>query len=88
MLMNICWFNCMGVDDATGKFDLQDGRLRLRWTQRIADNPTFHKAETILRGIATAMKGKYQPFPLMGRAPAVRLAETGRHAPARRLPDR
>jgi cholesterol oxidase len=64
MLMNICWFNCMGTDDATGTFDLNHGRLRLRFSQKIADHPTFHLAETILRGIATAMNGRYQPFPL------------------------
>lgn len=64
MMMNICWFNCMGVDDAKGLFDLDNGRLRLRFTQKIADHPTFHMAENILRGIATAMNGRYQPFPL------------------------
>jgi cholesterol oxidase len=64
MMMNICWFNVMGTDDATGTFDLHDGHLRLRFSQRIADHPTFHLAETILRGIATAMNGRFQPFPL------------------------
>jgi len=64
MLMNVCWFNCMGVDDASGKFDLSNGRLRLRFDHKIADHPTFQKAETILRGIATAMNGRFQPFPL------------------------
>jgi choline dehydrogenase-like flavoprotein len=64
MMMNICWFNCMGTDDASGTFDLHNGHLRLRFNQRIADHPTFHMAETILRGIATAMDGRYQAFPL------------------------
>jgi cholesterol oxidase len=64
MMMNICWFNCMGTDDATGTFDLDNGHLRLRFSQRIADHPTFHLAETILRGIATAMNGRFQAFPL------------------------
>jgi choline dehydrogenase-like flavoprotein len=64
MMMNICWFNCMGTDDATGTFDLHHGHLRLRFSQPIADHPTFHLAETILRGIATAMNGRFQAFPL------------------------
>jgi cholesterol oxidase len=64
MLMNVSWFNCMGTDDASGKFDLHNGRLRLRFDQKIADHPTFHKAEEILRAIATAMGGRFQPFPL------------------------
>jgi cholesterol oxidase len=64
MMMNICWFNCMGRDDATGVFDLDHDHLRLRFTQRIADHPTFHMAEDILRGIAIAMNGRYQAFPL------------------------
>ncbi|HEU4938394.1 MAG TPA: GMC oxidoreductase [Vicinamibacterales bacterium] len=64
MMMNICWFNCMGTDDATGTFDLHNGHLRLRFSQKIADHPTFHLAENILRGIATAMNGRFQAFPL------------------------
>ena len=49
MLANVCWFNCMGVDDASGKFDLNNGNLRLTFNNKIADHPTFQKAETILR---------------------------------------
>jgi cholesterol oxidase len=64
MLMNVCWFNCMGVDDASGKFDLDNGTLRLRFENKIADHPTFAKAETILRELAKAMKGKFHSFPL------------------------
>ena len=64
MLMNVAWFNCMGNDDASGRFDLQNGRLRLKFDNKIADHPTFHKAESILRAIATAMHGRYQAFPL------------------------
>jgi cholesterol oxidase len=64
MMMNICWFNCMGTDDATGTFDLHNGHLRLRFSQKIADHPTFHLAENILRGIATGMNGRFQAFPL------------------------
>ena len=64
MLMNTSWFNCMGMDDASGKFDLHHGRLRLSFATPIADHPTFQKAEEILRGLATATGGKYQPFPL------------------------
>jgi len=64
MLMNVCWFNCMGVDDASGKFDLQNGSLRLRFDQKISEHATFKQAETILRGLAQAAGGTYRPFPL------------------------
>jgi len=64
MLMNTSWFNCMGRDDAAGKFDLHNGRLRLTFSQPIANHPTFKMAEEILRGMATAMNGKFHPFPL------------------------
>jgi cholesterol oxidase len=64
MLMNVCWFNVMGADDASGKFDLHNGSLRLRFEQKISDHPTFKKAEIVLQGIAQAVGGKYRPFPL------------------------
>jgi len=64
MLMNTCWFNCMGVDDASGKFDLDDGNLRLRFDHKISEHPTFQKADTILREMAKAMNGNFRPFPL------------------------
>ncbi len=61
--MNVCWFNCTGVDDASGKFNLENGRLNLTFKQKISDHPTFQKAETILRKMATAMNGTYRAFP-------------------------
>jgi cholesterol oxidase len=64
MLMHVSWFNCMGTDDASGRFDLLNGRLRLRFATPIANHPTFQKAETILRELATAMTGTYRAFPL------------------------
>lgn len=64
MLMGTSWFNCMGKDDATGKFDLSNGQLRLTFTSPIANHPTFKKAEEILRGLATAMGGTFRAFPL------------------------
>lgn len=64
MLANACWFNCMGVDDASGKFDLDNGRLRLTFSNKIADHPTFQKAETILKEMAKAMNGTSRAFPL------------------------
>jgi cholesterol oxidase len=63
MLMNVCWFNIMGVDDALGKFTLDNGRLNLTFKQKIADHPTFQRSETILREMATAMNGTYRAFP-------------------------
>jgi len=64
MLMNTCWFNCMGMDDASGRFDLDNGRLRLRFDHKISEHPTFQKADTILREMAKAMNGNFLPFPL------------------------
>ena len=64
MLMNTCWFNCMGMDDATGKFDLDDDSLRLTFTSKISKHPTFQKAESILQEMAKAMGGTYRAFPL------------------------
>ena len=64
MLENVCWFNCMGVDDASGKFTLENGNLNLTFSGKIADHPTFQKAETILREMANAMNGAFRAFPL------------------------
>ncbi|HEX7288968.1 MAG TPA: GMC oxidoreductase [Candidatus Angelobacter sp.] len=64
MLMGTSWFNCMGKDDATGKFDLHNDNLRLTFSQPIAQHPTFKKAEDILRGLATAMGGTFHAFPM------------------------
>ncbi len=66
MLMNTCWFNCMGVDDASGRFSLDNDNLQLDYApgKKIADHPTFQKAETILRELAKAMNGNYLPFPM------------------------
>jgi cholesterol oxidase len=64
MLMNTCWFNCMGIDDATGKFDLDGGQLRLTFGSKISKHPTFQKAESILQELAKAMGGTYRAFPL------------------------
>ncbi len=62
--MNVCWFNCMGVDDASGKFELDHGHLNLTFKNKISDHPTFQKAETILKEMAKAMNGTYRAFPL------------------------
>lgn len=64
MLMNTCWFNCMGIDDATGKFDLDSGNLRLTFGSKISKHPTFQKAESILQEMAKAIGGTYRAFPL------------------------
>ena len=64
MLANVCWFNCMGVDDASGKFELDNGNLSLSFSGKIANHPTFQKAETILREMAKAMNGTFRAFPL------------------------
>ena len=64
MLMNVCWFNIMGTDGATGQFSLNGDNLDLKFSDKIADHPTFQKAETILREFAKAMNGNFRPFPL------------------------
>lgn len=64
MLMNTCWFNCMGIDDATGVFTLDGDDLQLKFTSAIAKHPTFQKAESILQELAKAMNGSYRAFPL------------------------
>jgi cholesterol oxidase len=64
MLMNTCWFNCMGMDDATGTFTLDGGDLQLKFTGQIAKHPTFQKAESVLQELAKAMGGTYRAFPL------------------------
>ncbi len=64
MLMNTCWFNCMGMDDATGILTLDGDDLQLNFTGAIAKHPTFQKAESVLQELAKAMGGTYQAFPL------------------------
>jgi cholesterol oxidase len=64
MLMNACWFNCMGIDDATGVFSLDGDDLKLNFTSAIAKHPTFQKAESVLQELAKAMGGTYRAFPL------------------------
>jgi cholesterol oxidase len=64
MLMNTCWFNCMGTDGATGKFELDHGHLTLSFSDKLSDHATFKKAETIMREMAKAMNGTFRPFPL------------------------
>jgi len=64
MLMNTCWFNCMGMDDATGVLSLDGDDLQLNFTGAIAKHPTFQKAEKVLQELAKAMGGTYRAFPL------------------------
>ncbi len=64
MLMNTCWFNCMGMDDATGILTLDGDDLQLKFTGAIAKHPTFQKAESVLQELAKAMGGTYRAFPL------------------------
>ncbi len=64
MLINTCWFNCMGMDDATGVLSLDGDDLQLNFTGAIAKHPTFQKAESVLQELAKAMGGSYRAFPL------------------------
>jgi cholesterol oxidase len=66
MVMNIFFFNCMGTDDAKGKFELDVfGNLKLSFPEgKLADHPVFQKTEGILKAMAEKMGGRYVPFPL------------------------
>jgi cholesterol oxidase len=64
MVANIFFFNAMGVDDASGKFQLDNDRLDLDWEKPIADNAVFAKIETLLKTLTESMGGRYLPFPL------------------------
>jgi cholesterol oxidase len=56
---NIFFFNVMGQDDASGKFELDDDELDLRWDKPIEKHPTFKKSDELCREFATAMGGDY-----------------------------
>jgi cholesterol oxidase len=65
MLSDIFFFNCMGADDANGRFDLDGlGNLTLKWDTPVANQTTFQKTEELLRALGEKMGGRYTPFPL------------------------
>ena len=61
---NIFFFNCMGQDQANGRFRLDDDdELDLRWDDRVADQPVFGEIEGLLRDFSEAMGGRFVPLP-------------------------
>jgi cholesterol oxidase len=63
MMANIFFFNAMGVDDASGKFTLDNDNLKLDWDKKIGETPIFGKIETLLQSLSESMGGRYVPFP-------------------------
>jgi len=63
MVANIFFFNAMGQDDASGKFTLDNDKLKLDWDKKISDTPIFEKIETLLKSLSESMGGSYVPFP-------------------------
>src|SRR5829696_8258147 len=47
---NIFFFNCMGEDEWTGRFELDDDKLRLRWEEDSGDQKVFSDIEGLVRG--------------------------------------
>ncbi len=66
MVSNIFFFNVSSQDDANGVFTLDNDKLDLNWPdgQPLAAQAIFGKITTLLQAFATAMGGRYVPFPL------------------------
>jgi cholesterol oxidase len=64
MMANIFFFNAMGQDDASGKFILDNDKLKLDWEKKIGETPIFGKIENLLKSLSESMGGRYVPFPL------------------------
>jgi cholesterol oxidase len=63
MVANIFFFNVMGQDDASGKFTLDNDKIKLDWDKKIGETPVFEKIETLLKSLSESMGGRYVPFP-------------------------
>ena len=69
MLMNTFYFNCMGNDDATGVFTVEDdpfnpdkSKLELKFTDDPAKQRVYKVTEEIIKAMATALGGRYVPW--------------------------
>ena len=68
MLSDIFYFNCMGIDDASGTFTMDGDDLDLNWpaNKPIWKNPVFGQIEKVLRALAAEMgpQAQYVSYPL------------------------
>jgi cholesterol oxidase len=61
---NLFFFNCMGEDEATGRFTLDDDdELDLNWEQKPGEQKVFADIEQLLLDFSAAMRGDYVPPP-------------------------
>ncbi len=63
LMANIFFFNAMGQDDASGKFTLDNDKLKLDWDKKIVDTTIFGKIDNLLKSLSESMGGRYVPFP-------------------------
>jgi cholesterol oxidase len=61
---NIFFFNCMGQDEPTGRFELDDDDLDLTWDRHPGEQEVFAQIEGLLRDFSDAMGGRYVALPL------------------------
>jgi len=60
---NIFFFNCMGQDEPTGRFTLDDDDLDLTWEERPGEQEVFKQIEKLLEDFSEAMGGRYVAMP-------------------------
>ena len=61
---NLFFFNCMGEDEPTGRFSLDDDdELDLKWDNKPGDQKVFADIEQLLIDFSSAMGGEYVPAP-------------------------
>jgi cholesterol oxidase len=60
---NLFFFNCMGEDEPTGRFRLDDDDLDLTWDRKPGEQKVFADIEQLLVDFSAAMGGDYVPAP-------------------------
>jgi len=60
---NLFFFNCMGEDEPTGRFSLDDDDLDLTWEKKPGEQKVFADIEQLLQEFSEAMGGRYVPAP-------------------------
>jgi choline dehydrogenase-like flavoprotein len=61
-MQNVFYFNCMGTDDSTGVFKLNNGRLDLTFSDSPAAQRVYKVTEEIIQAMAAQMGGDYVPW--------------------------